>query len=422
MKKQILTAILIALTTVTFAQKKEIKKAEKAVKSGDFTEAMVSLNEAEPMLSSADNETKAMYYAIKGDALVGSAGDDYAKLKMAADAYAKVAEFDTKGSMSSQTEVGIQNLRAKLVNSAILDQNAQRYKEASEKLYTSYMTSKKDTSDLYFAAGNAVNGRDYPLALSYYEKLMSMGYTGITKEYIATNKATGEVETFQSKNDRDFNVKAGEYIKPLERFSDSRRGEILRNMTLIYIEQGETEKAVALMKTARAENPKDVSLIRAEADMAYKMGDIPKYNTLMGEIVATDPTNPEIYYNLGVGAAQIGDKEKALDYYMKALELNPEYASALINVSVLKLAEEKEIVDTMNSLGTSSADNKKYDALKEKRNNLYVEAAPYLEKALLYKKDNVEVVRTLMNIYSQLGQDDKFKAMKVKLAEIEAKN
>src|SRR5690606_34146339 len=123
-----------------------------------------------------------------------------------------------------------------------------------------------DTSDLYFAAGNAVNGKDYDTALNYYQMLLDKGYTGATKEYVATNKETGEVDAFESENLRNIALKTGEYTKPEVRVTESRKGQILRNMTLIYIERGENEKAMALMKTARAENPKDVYLMRAEAD------------------------------------------------------------------------------------------------------------------------------------------------------------
>ena len=190
-------------------------------------------------------------------------------------------------------------------------------------------------------------------------------------------------------------------------------------MTLIYIEQGNNEKATALMETARAENPNDVYLMRADADMSYKMGNIARYNELMGKIVASDPENPEIYFNLGVGSAEIGNKEKAIEYYEKALELNPDYEAALINIAVLKLSGEDKMVEEMNSLGNSRADNQKYDELKEKRNALYTETLPYLEKALKLKPDSKEVVRTLMNIYGQLAEDAKYNEMKAKLEALE---
>ncbi len=73
----------------------------------------------------------------------------------------------------------------------------------------------------------------------------------------------------------------------------------------------------------------------------------------------------------------------------------------------------------MNGLGMSKADTKKYDELSVKRNGLYSQALPYLESALASRGDNVELVRTLMNIYSQLSMDAKYNEMKAKLANME---
>tara|TARA_B100001765_G_C19499706_1_gene338641 strand:- start:1809 stop:2237 length:429 start_codon:yes stop_codon:yes gene_type:complete len=139
----------------------------------------------------------------------------------------------------------------------------------------------------------------------------------------------------------------------------------------------------------------------------------------MQEVIASDPNNPELYYNLGVGTAQRGETDKAMEYYKKALELDPNYLNAKINVAALILSKEGPIVEEMNNLGTSAADNKRYDELKEERKQLYLEATPYLEAAIAQRGDNKELIRTLMNIYSQLGQDDKFKDMKAKLETLE---
>ena len=416
MKTRILITGLAFVSAISFGQKKEIKKAEKAIQSNEYSEALTYLSEAEPMLGSVDNDLKAQFYAAKGEALLGSGGSDYTKLKKAAEAFTTALEMDPK--IETQLSVPLQNLRAALINGAVKDQGAGQYKMATDKLYTSYTVSK-DPSDLYFAASNAVNGKDYDAALKYYQMVLDSGYTGVTEEFVATNKETGEVEAFENENVRNIAVKSGQFIKPEKRVTESRKGEVLRNMTLIYIEQGNNEKATSLMKTARAENPGDIYLMRADADMSYKMGDIARYNDLMGQIVASDPENPEIYFNLGVGSAEIGNKEKAIEYYNKALELNPDYEAALINIAVLKLSGEDKIVEEMNSLGNSRADNQKYDELKEKRNTLYTETLPYLEKALNLKPDSKEVVRTLMNIYGQLAEDAKYNEMKAKLESME---
>ncbi|OAD92454.1 hypothetical protein A7A78_00645 [Aequorivita soesokkakensis] len=418
MKTRILITGLAFVSAISFGQKKEIKKAEKAVKSNSYAEALTYLGEAEGLLSAADNETKAQFYAIKGQALLGPGGSDFTKLKASAEAFETAISLDPK--MKDELADPIQNLRAALINGAIKDQNAQQYKLATEKLYASYMISK-DPSDLYYAAGNAVNGKDYDTALKYYQMVLDSGYTGETEEFIATDKETGEVKAFESENLRNIALKTGQYIKPEKRVTESKKGEVLRNMTLIYIEQGDTEKATALMKTARAENPSDVYLMRADADMSYKMGDVARYNELMEKIVATDPENPELYFNLGISNDQLGNKEKALEYYTKALELKPEYEAALINLAALKLSGEDKLVEEMNSLGNSAADNKRYDELKIERQNTYKEALPYLEKAYNINPSNQNVVKYLMNIYGQIGEDAKYKEMKTKLEAMEAK-
>lgn len=412
MKTRFLIIGLALATSVSFGQKKEIKKAEKAIKSSQYDEALTYLNEAEPQLGSMDNSMKAQFYAARGEAILGNGKQGHDKLLESAEAFVEAISLDPK--IETQLEIQLQNLRAALINGAVKDQNSNNYKQAIEKLYASYLVSK-DPSDLYFAAGNAVNGHEYDTALKYYQMLLDLGYTGVEEEFVATDKVSGEVVPFESKNMRDIAIKSGEFIKPDVRKLESKKGEILRNMTLIYIEEGNNEKATALMKTARAENPNDIFLMRADADMSYKMGDIARYNELMTKIVASDPKNPEIYFNLGVGSGELGNKAKAIEYYSKALELNPDYEGALINMAVLKLSGEDKLVEQMNSLGNSAADNKKYDELKKERQAIYSDALPYLERAHKLNPKNQEVIRTLMNIYGQLGNDDKYKEMKAKL-------
>lgn len=422
MRKHLLLAGLLCITAVAFGQKKEIKKAEKAMDAGNASEAISYINEAEALLAGADESLKTQFYLVKGRAYLADAGTkNYDKLMTAAEAYKMAKEMKPSGSMADDLNTGLTNLRVALVNSAVEDQNASNYKRAAEKLYASYQI-KKDTSDLYYAAGNAVNAKDYDTALTYYNNLLEMGYTGIKQEWIATDIETGKEVVFASESDRNTYMLSGKYTNPEERMSESVRGDVLQKVTLIYISRGDNEKALALMKDARRENPNDASLLRAEADMAYKMGDMEKYSILMEEIIAADPTNPELYYNLGVGSANKGDNKKALEYYKKALSFDPGFTNAKINIAATILTKEGEIIEEMNNLGTSKKDYDRYDELKEIKNGLYREAMPYLEAASSDRPDNVELIRTLMNIYSQLSMDDKFKIAKAKLAELEGRN
>lgn len=423
MKKQTLVVAMALISAATFGQKKEIKKAEKAIKSGNISEAVSYVNAAEGLIGAADNELKTKFYIVKGEAYLADAGTaDFGKLKTAAEAFTKAKGMNPTGEMVGRLDLGTQNLRTALVNSAVNDQNTRNYKSAAEKLYASYSISKKDTADLYYAAGNAINAKDYDSAIKYYQTLLDEGYTGITKQFTATDLATGEEVSFRTENERNTNMLTGQYTNPNTKVTESVRGDILTNMTLIYSAQGKNDEALALMQKARAANPNDISLVRAEADMRYKMGDMEQYNNLMKEVIKSDPTNPELYYNLGVGSAQNGDTEQAMEYYSKAIELNPEYANAHINSAAILLAGEGKIVEEMNNLGTSRADNARYDVLKEERKQLYQKAIPFLEAGSRLKPENIELSRTLMNIYSQVGDDANYKKMKAKIKTMEGGN
>ncbi len=419
MRKQIVLVGVMMLSAIAFGQKKEIKKAEKAIKSGDISEAIALIGQAEGLISGADSNVQANFYVVKGEAYLADAGqDELGKMKTAGEAFVKAKGLNSD-KFNERAQLGLDNLRTALVNSAVADQNSRNFAKAAEKLNASYRFIPTDTLTLYYAAGNAINAQDYATAGTYYQELLDLGFTGIRKEFTVEDVETGEIVSFPTVTERNTSMLSGQYNNPNERMSPSLQGEILTNYALILVAQGKNEEALAKIKEARAKNPNDPALIRAEADMAYKTGDMERYGELMQEVIATDPNNPELYYNLGVGSAQNGDTEKAKEYYMKALELDPSFANAKVNMAALILSAEGPIVEEMNNLGTSAADNRRYDELKEKRKSLYEEAVPYLESAVELKKDNTELVRTLMNIYSQLGDDDKFKMMKAKLAEME---
>jgi tetratricopeptide (TPR) repeat protein len=140
-----------------------------------------------------------------------------------------------------------------------------------------------------------------------------------------------------------------------------------------------------------------------------------KFQELMSEAIAKDPENANLLYNLAVVTADLGDKISARSYYEKAIKIDPNYKNAYLNLVALILEGEQKIVEQMNSLGTSAADNAKYDSLKIQREDLYKECIPIL-KSLIQIGDNEEdAIKTLMNIYGTLGDNEGFKEMKALL-------
>lgn len=415
MKTKILFAIAFAVTSMAFAQKKEVKAIEKAIKTGSYGNAKSLVSAAEALLGQMDDKTKEKFMLLKAQAFLGVDNKDVKDLTAAAKAY-KTLE-GTKYDIEAKN--GLANVVTSFVNGAVEDQNSQEYVNAAAKLEQAYTYSPSDTIYLYYAASNYINAKDYDAALGGYEQLQDLGFSGKEVQYVATEVTTGDEETFANKQERDLVVLAKTHINPKKTYTDSKAAEIAKNIALIYMSQGKSEKALEAMAVARKENPDDILLLRSEADIYLKMKRMDKYQEVIEQVLEKDPNNPELYYNLGVSADQQGNKEQAMEYYKKATELDPSNAAAYNNLAVIILSKERSIVEQMNSLGTSRADYDKYDALKLKRQEIYKKAAPYLEKALAAKPDYLDVAKSLRGIYEQLGETSKADAMKAKIEVIE---
>ncbi len=404
MKKQILALSLGLISIGSFAQKKELKIAEKAIKKNDFTTAINAINTAEKSIENADDKYKSKYYFLKGQALVGK--KDY---KGAAMSFEKLKAFEKKTGKdrySSKAAPLLANVVQSVYNKAIELYNTKKdYKRAAEKFYLTYKLSPKDTVFAYNAAVSATQGKDYDTALKYYKELHKLGYTGVEKQYVATNVTTGKEETFPNKILRDGAVKSKSHTKPAIKSTESKSAIIVKNIALILKEQGKTDEAIAAMKDARKSNPKDLNLILSEADLYIKLKKMDKFGELMNEAIALDPENPTLYYNLGVVNFNQGRTEEAKKYYKKAIELKPDYSDAYMNLAVAILNKEKAIVEEMNK---NLSNYKKYDELAEQQKEVYREALPYLEKADKLKR-SLDTVKTLKNLYEILEISDKAK-------------
>ncbi|MGH2665641.1 tetratricopeptide repeat protein [Flavobacterium sp.] len=421
--KNLVIATSLIFSVSTFAQKDELKTAEKALKSGNPAEAKTALTQAESLIANADDSQKAQFYFLKGNTyfdLAKKKVDEDKNLEEAVKAFNMLLETERKSGKSkysSQAQTSLNEVKRELTNSAIADSNSKKFKESALKLYQVYQLDKKDSIMLYYAASTAINAQDFDLALDYYNKLKEINYSGKGINYSAKSKLSDKDETFNSKKERDDAVRIGTHTDPKVEEVPSKRGEIYKNISLIYIQKNDVPSAKKAIVDARKTNPEDVSLIVSEADLYLKTNDFDTYKKLITEVIAKNPKDADLFYNLAVISSQSKDdnaKAEAEKNYIKAIEIDPKYKNAYINLAILKLSGEKELVDQMNKLGTSPADNKKYDVLKAKREALYKSALPYLEKADELFAGDKDIKSTLLNVYNALDMTEKYKALKAR--------
>jgi len=106
MKKSFLMLAALGLSTLAFAQKEEIKTAQKALKSGDAATAISALEGASGTVSATDPKTALTYYRTLADAYYAKAkADDQGDFDAAVAAYNKLDETDKASGKPKLTEV-----------------------------------------------------------------------------------------------------------------------------------------------------------------------------------------------------------------------------------------------------------------------------------------------------------------------------
>jgi tetratricopeptide (TPR) repeat protein len=416
MKNQFLLLVALFICTATFAQKDEIKAAEKAVKKNDYVTAAAEVEKAEALIGSTDDKTKAKFYYLKGETYAGMAKTDpsEANYQAAAESFNALFELEKEQGSSKYTvlaEPTLNTMVTEISAKGIKSYQDQNYSAAKTELFQVYELSPKDTVFLEYAANAAYLDKDYSMALDHFTALKDLGYTGIITEYTALNNDTGERENMGSKTQMDLMVKTGTYSQPRVETSETKQPTIIKNIAFVHVEMGDTEKAIAAVKDAREVAPDDVNLILTEANLQIKLGNKDEFAKLMAQALELDPKNPALYFNLGVINGEQGEKEKAKDYYRKCIALDPNYVDAYINLGSVYLEDDKVLVEEMNK---NLNDFDKYDAIKAKQADLYKEVIPFYEKAFELRPDDIDTVRTLMSLYENTEMDDKFKTMKEK--------
>lgn len=421
--KHAILASALLFSVAMFAQKDQIKAAEKAMKGGNALEAIKQLEQAEPLIGGASDTEKAQFYFVKGNALKGMADkkmEPSKNLLNAAKAYQSVLASEKAAGKSKYTadaESALSQIKTSLLTAAQAEIDRKNFKQGADLLSQSYELDKTNLDNLYAASIYYLKGEANEMALNGLLELKKANYTGEGTNYYAKSAVTEQEEFYgntpQAKKDRDDKVRLKLATMPRDEKLVSKRGEIARYTALIYVQQGKIEEAKAAINEAKLVLPDDIDLLQAEADIYLKQNDMESYRKVTKVLVEKNPNDADLFFNLGVASTK-SDPAGAEEFYKKAIAIKPTYHGAYINLALLKIGDEKKIVDEMNKLGTSEKDNKRYEVLKKQRDGMFQTAIPYLEKAYEIKPDT-DVADMLLNMYGALEMTDKKKAFKAKV-------
>jgi tetratricopeptide (TPR) repeat protein len=424
MKKQliILSAFFISMTV--FAQNDELKTAEKALKSNDFASAISAVNQAEGLIANADQKTKAKFYYLKGLALYQN-GSPNADIEKVGGAFNQLINYENEtnkpkysaeiGQLLNKMIVTVAENASNNYTKAIETKEDADYLKAAKEFHQVYVLSPRDTSYLDNAALVYYFAKDYDNSIKLYEQLLDINYTGITTVFVATDKETKEDVVYGDKKSMDLQVKLGLAENPREEQKESRREMIFKNLAQNYSDKGNNEKALEIISKGRSEFPSSYSLLIDEANIYYKAGDNAKFKERLEEAIRLNPTEPTLYYNVGVMNMDQKNIDEAIKYFEKAIELKPDYADAYNNIGAAIIEKAAPIIDQMNK---SLADFKKYDKLQAQQFEIYKQALPYYEKANELNPKSINIIQTLMGLYENLEMTDKLEKIRVVYEEL----
>lgn len=444
---------MLVFSVSVFAQKKELKLAEKSFKKKEYEAAIQQLKEVEPLLVSADDKLKEKYYYLNAMSIYGNSGEvkkiivpDSSgnakkkgkkgkgnsgktkhtvhamdaiqvteKDKLSALAFQELIAFEKKSGADKylkEAENKLLKLVQKYAKSGSNKYKSKKFKEASEEFEMVYTLSKLDTSFLDNAALSSFYNKNYTRAIELYQILLDIGYTGIATQYRAKSKINDEFIYYANKKDMDNAVILKTAYSPEVIQTESRTGDIAKNIALSYIAKGDEKGALNAIAEAKKSFPNDYTLVISEANIYYKLGDNEKFLAGLKEAISIKPNDPQLYYNVGVLTLEQGYVDESIMAFKKAVELKPDYADAYNNIGVAILERTKPIIEEMNK---NLSNFKKYDALNLQQKEVYKDALPYFEKTLEIRPKNEGTLSTLIGLYEILEMYDKQKETKLKL-------
>ena len=402
--KKITTLILcVSVSFSLLAQKKELRKVERLIKRSKFTEATEGIKPLEAL--SKGTEYESYYYFLLAKIDFGDEESEVKDYKSAAINFYKTLDVEFKSGEKEYSEKAISYLNT--INDSYFKElgtylDKKDYAKAGD-VYEELYEIRPERKDLLEGVLNCrINDKDFPAVAKITEKMLKEVEE---KTFNAINKHTLRKNEFFTKQERDRAIKEETHITPDVTIIDKAiRAEYYNNLVVIYSQQGNKEKQLAVLKEAKKEFPKNAKFFELYASLIYQTGDKEAYIKALEETLALAPENKGLWYNLGVISQNLGNKEKAISAYDKVIALDANYRNAYINKGVVIISKEQDIVEELNK----NRGTKEYSKIKQKLKNMYLEAIPMFEKAYALEKDE-EVRSNLKALYEAVGETEKAK-------------
>lgn len=351
-KSFILAAVFSSSSFLVFAQKGELASAksnyEKFVGLKEANSLILAMPNIQSAKSSIDKAVvhektladpaawtyKAMIYGEL--ALLDTVPSTSKPLfDLALSAHNKAVELDKAG----LNKANLDNVFGAVFSQYELNQGVRAYQSSNfEGAYNSFNNALSyrpgDTTITYYTGLSAINAKNYKAGISKYEDLIKTNFSANQAIYLDLSK--------------------------------------------LYTMEGDTTKAISIASEG-AIKYNDNQLATLEIELSLMSGKEKEVITKISEQVQKNPGNKTYPYYLGIAYSTIGDNKKAQESYTKAVEIDPSFSDAYINLGGVILNMGINTLNEANKLPQNK--QKEYEEMVKLANVDFDRALPYLEKA-----------------------------------------
>lgn len=423
MKKVVFILASLSLGLGATAQKAKIYTAKEYMRNGDMKKALEAINQA---TSSESTKGNGDAWFTRGEIYEKLADTDPTAVEESTKSYIRVLEVEP-------------NYEKDVIDNKLIR-----------------IAYKAYNAGVLAYAGDAANSvkSDYDLAIKSFQQVVDIREIQGGKHFAANKKfdtVAAQALKFQALSSyyaKKDDLGLSSLIKAKNNPA-ARDPYIYSTLVDVYTDKKDNASIEKTLDEAKALYPKNPEISRQEMNYYLRANKTEVLVTKMEEAVKSDPDNSLLQYNLGVLYSALANpvddagnpkekpanskeyESKAEMAYKLAIDADPSKAEYSYNLGALYFNNAADITKKMNAItGTTEADNKKYDAMKDLRTAQFTKGLPYFQKAydLLNPKkatlnpDDKSTYRStliaLQTIFDAFGQGEKADTKSKELAEL----
>ncbi|MGL1885193.1 MAG: hypothetical protein OCD76_01665 [Reichenbachiella sp.] len=395
------------ISTASFAQKGSVAKAESYLTKLDYVSAKAEIDVAITIEKTAGKSrtwfTRGKIYqaiAISKDESIKAIDPD--ATAKCVEAYKKVVAMEKEtSSYALIATTNMDQVWGEFLNSGGEAYGEKEYSLALNSFQKALLVKPEDSTTLFYAGVAAQQDEKEDLTMKYYYQMIDLGIASAdvysTNIYFERQVGAAILDSLSS-ND----------------LSDSER-EGVKSRGFVYY-----DKALVVSRAAQVAYPGDSRFGQEEISLLLAMDKLDEAKAQLLSSIEEDPTNITLHLNLGVlydnmGAAMASENKKeesranydsAKISYLKAIEIEPNNFIANFNAGVIYVNMAKEYYDVVRDM-----DYKQYQKTGEAKTKeadlILKQGLPFMEKACEIKPDDIDGLKALQQMYTQLKMNDK---------------